>query len=439
MSEKKKLRRSRHGVRKDRLAWDTLDNTANLFPVIASEDMTNVYRISVSMTEEVERELLQRALDWLLPRFDTFRMRLKKGFFWYYFEENNRVAPLVLKENSYPGSYINKSKNNHYMFRVSYFEKRINLEVFHALSDGSGGIVFLTELIYQYLRLKHPELGEPEKISPGIFFDYEDSYLKNFRKKNVKAKGGYTKHKAFTVKGEKLGKGEFGVVHGYMPVDQLKKVSKEHGVTINQFLVGTYVYAIYKEYLYGDTSKVPISCCVPVNLRPYFDSHTLKNFFVMVAANFKPEKEEYSFEEILGFVADSLKEQITKENLEAILAYNVNNQRNIILRLVPLPIKNMVIKSVYGINAHATTTTMTNIGNITLKEPYGKYVEHFYAAISMSKGQNIKAGICSYNGTLVCSFTSNLLDLAVQKIFFQTIAKQGVEVAVETNDIYYED
>ena len=438
--QKEKDSQERSGKRtgkKKQLAWDKLDNTANLFPVIANEDMTNVYRISVTLTEEIDRLLLQEALDRILPQFLIFRMRLRMGVFWYYFEENTRPSPIVREEYSSPGAYIDKSKNNHYMFRVTYYQCRINLEVFHALTDGAGGITFLKELVYQYLRLRYPELLEVEKdkISSGIFLDKEDSYVKNFKKSHPKV---YRSERAVTLKGEKLPKGEMGVIHGYFPVKQLKEAAKKYGVTINQYLVGVFVYSVYKEYLKEQPSKEPINCCVPVNLRPYYDSHTMKNFFAMVFALFKPEKVEYTLEEVISIVADALKEQITPENLNNIVSYNVSNEKNMVLRAVPLVLKNIVMKRVYGASAKATTATITNIGNIELREPYQKYVEHFYTTLSMSKGQNMKGGICSYNGILTFTFSSVLMDLSIQKRFFQLIAREGVFVAVESNGAYYE-
>ena len=48
------------------IRWDKLDNTANLFPSIAGESMTNVYRISVTLTDEIDSEKLQEALDIVL-------------------------------------------------------------------------------------------------------------------------------------------------------------------------------------------------------------------------------------------------------------------------------------------------------------------------------------------------------------------------------------
>lgn len=437
MKHNKEEKDSRRTLRKEQLAWDKLDNTANLFPVIATEDMTNVYRISVTLSEEIDRVLLQEALNRILPQFSVFRMRLRMGVFWYYFEENTRPAPIVREEYSHPGAYIDKSRNNHYMFRVTYYKCRINLEVFHALTDGAGGITFLKELVYQYLRLKYPDIlkSDKDKISSGIFLDKEDSYVKNFKKGHAKV---YKSEKALTLQGEKLPKGEMGVIHGYLPVEQLKAAGKKYGVTINQYLVGAFVYAVYRECLGGQPSKVPIRCCVPVNLRPYYDSHTMKNFFAMVFATFKPEKESYSFQEVLEIVAADLKEQITPENLNNIMSYNVSNEKNWIVRAVPLVIKNFVMKRVYGASARATSATVTNIGNVELKEPYRQYVEHFYVTLSMSKGQNMKGGICSYNGILTFTFSSVLEDLSIEKRFFQTLAKDGVSVAVESNGAYYE-
>ena len=423
-------------LKKFQPAWAKLDNTAILFPVIASKDMSNVYRISATLKEEIDGELLQQAQDILLPQFLTFRMRLKMGFFWYYFEENDRKPPKVREENSFPGAYINKSLNNHYMFRVTYYKKRINLEVFHALTDGYGGLLFLKELIYQYLRLAHPQelAGEKDRLSPGLTLDMEDSYVRSFRKPKSRAEA-YRSKRAVIIRGEKRPKGELGVMHGYLPLDQLKTAAKGHGLTINQYLVGTFVYAVYREYLKGAQYDRPINCCVPVDLRGFYDSHTTKNFFAMIMAQFRPEKDEYTYDEVLAIVAGSLKEQMTKENLDTILSYNVSNEQNIFLRPIPIFIKNIAIRSVYYSTVDATTATVTNIGDVKLREPYDKYVEHFYAMLAMSRGQNLKGAIVSYNGTLIITFTTVLADPSIQKRFFRTISADGVTVAVETNDV----
>ena len=351
------------------IRWDRLDNTAHLFPVIAGDSMSNVYRISVTLTELIQPELLQRALDMVLPKFDGFNLRLRQGVFWYYFEENGKPAPRVREENTFPCRFIYQNRNNSYMFRVTYYKYRINLEVFHVLTDGMGGINFLKELTYQYLRLVHPELkgDRGDDLNSTTSLNREDSFLKNYRKSSER---GYQTQKAYLIKGEKLSPGEFGIMHGYMQIPELKAVCKRYGVSINEYLVSVFVWSVYQECMHKMPAKRPIRVAVPVNLRPYFNSITTKNFFVMVSAEFDPVKEDYTFEEVVEAVKASLESQINKGNLEKLFSYNVSNEKMFIARAVPLIIKNIAMRIIYTQSALANTTTITNIGNLTVDEMY---------------------------------------------------------------------
>ena len=338
--------------------------------------MSNVYRISVTLSELVEPALLQEALDIVLPKFDGFNLRLRQGIFWYYFEENGKPAPRVRQEHTFPCRFIHQNKNHSYMFRVTYYKYRINLEVFHVLTDGMGGINFLKELTYQYLRLAHPQLKEKvgDSLDSSTSLNREDSFLKNYKKSSQK---GYQTKKAYLLKGERLPAGEFGVMHGYMPVEELKKVCRNYGVTINEYLVAVYVWSVYTECMHGMASEKPIRVAVPVNLRPFFDSITTKNFFVMVSAEFHPVKEVYDFAEVLGEVSESLRGQINREHLERVFSYNVSNEKLLIARAVPLFLKNIAMRHVYRSSALANTTTITNIGNITVAGGYRRISSSF--------------------------------------------------------------
>ena len=301
------------------IRWDKLDNTAHLFPVIAGERMSNVYRISVTLTEPIDPKLLQRALEIVLPQFDGFNLRLRRGVFWHYFEENGKPAPEVLPEQTFPCRFIRPNQNNSYLFRVTYYKYRINLEVFHVLTDGMGGFNFLKELTYHYLRLLHPELLEETKdrFSTGTTLNREDSFLKHYKKTAPRR---YKTQKAYLLKGERLRSGEFGVMHGYLNIPALKAVCRQYGVSINEYLVSAYIWSVYTEYLHGTPSNVPIRVAVPVNLRPYFNSITTKNFFVMVSAEFHPTEEHYTFSQVLKLVQDSLRSQLNSEHLEEIFS-----------------------------------------------------------------------------------------------------------------------
>ena len=353
-----------------------------------------------------------------------------------YFEENGGAAPRVQEEDMFPCRYIHPSKANHYMFRVIYYRNRISLEVFHVLTDGMGGMNFLRELLYQYLRLVHPELRETagEKLYGGTSFNREDSFTKNYKKK--KTGNSYKKEKAYRIKLEKLPKGEFGVMHGKIPISQLKPITKKYGASINEYLVALFAWSTYVECLGMMPSDKPIRIAVPVNLRPYFNSMTTKNFFAMVTAEFFPKKEEYTFEEVIEIIKDSLRKQINKEHLENVFSYGVSNQQNKLLRLVPLVIKNVVMKLVYGRSALSSSTTITNVGKVDIDPLYEPYVEMFYAFLPMSKGQELKGTVNSYKDTLVFTFSSVFTDTCIQRTFFRKMAEEGIEVAIETNGVY---
>ena len=419
------------------IRWDKLDNTAHLFPSIAGESMTNVYRISVELNEEVQREALQQALDIVLPKFDGFNVRLRTGVFWYYFEENGKKAPKVTEEAMFPCRYIRQNRNRNYLFRVTYYGCRINLEVFHVLTDGMGGINFLRELTYQYLRLVHTDLAEKagDKLSVDTSLCREDSFVRNYKKSKP---SGFNKEKAYLIKGEHLPAGEFGVMHGSMPVRQLKEVAHQYGASLNEYLVSVFVWSVYTELLHGMPGGRPIRVAVPVNLRPYFDSNTTKNFFVMVSAEFRPTKDQYTFEEVVQIIKESLHSQINKEHLEDLFSYSVSNQMNKLMRPVPLSLKKIAMRLVYTKSAVANTTTITNIGNIKMDELYAPYVKGFKSFIAMSKGQEIKGTICSYQDTLVFTFSSVFAEALVQKAFFRKLAADGIEVEIQTNGVYYE-
>ncbi len=430
-----------HGHEYDRsgeIPWGKLDNSAHLFPAIAGEGMSNVYRVAVYLREDIVQETLQEALDIVLPKFSIFNSRLRQGMFWYYFEENGKESPRVVEENTYPCLYIRENQNRSYLFRVTYYKNRINLEAFHVLTDGTGAMAFLKELAYQYLRLAHPELREQygDHLSSHTSLNTEDSFLENVKK--GKFTKGYKSFRAYILKGMLFPTGKMGIIHGHMPVDDIKRVAKEYGATINEYLVSAFIWSVYQAYLKGAPSKKPVTVAVPVNLRPYFNSVTSKNFFVMVTAVFKPEKENQSFNDIVESVHTTLSEQTTKDHLEGILAYNVAGERTMILRTIPLIFKNPGLKGIYNLHAKANTSTVTNLGQIEVSEPYREYIERFDVLLTRSKGQNLKMTLHSYDGILSATITSVMRDAELQRVFFSYLASQGIPVTIQTNGVYYD-
>lgn len=149
-----------------------------------------------------------------------------------------------------------------------------------------------------------------------------------------------------------------------------------------------------------------------------------------------PDGEHYTLHEVMYLVQDELKKQITRENLEQMISYNVSNQKNLALRAVPLILKKPVMQLTYLSGVRGTTTTMTNVGALSLKEEYQPYVRSFQVILSPSSGQNMKATVSSYGDELVVTFSSLLKDTMVQKAFFRSLSKEGLDVMIETNGVY---
>ncbi|MEG1256532.1 hypothetical protein [Clostridium sp.] len=417
--------------------WRGLDNTAKIFPVITNERLSNVFRVSATLKQEVVPQLLQQALEDIIPWFDGFNVRLRRGFFWYYFETNKKV-PVIEKETTYPCKYIDPNSNRHFLFRVSYYEKRINLEVFHAITDGMGAINFLKELTYHYLDLiKSSDSIEKGYIRPSreCILNVEDSYLKNYKKLPKKT---YSTKKAYQLKGELLYLDTVSVIHGYVDLPELKKVCKGRGVSITKYLVAVLIWCIYEEYINKQENTNPISINLPINLRSFFESTTTMNFFAVTAIEFLSDGNEHTFEEVLSIVSNQMDENITKEKLQKTISYNVSNEKKLLIRFIPLAFKYIALQFIYGRISKSNTTTLSNLGGITVLPKFQNDIENFHFLIGVSKKQKMKCGVCSYKDKLVVNFTTVLADTYLQRAFFRTLTKEGISVTIESNGVLNE-
>ncbi len=417
--------------------WRKLDNTANVFPVIASKTYSSVYRISVRLMQEISEEILQEALNETLPWFSSFNVKLKRGVFWHYFESNKK-QPVVEKEQTYPCAYIDPNTNNQFLFKVTYFDKRINLEVFHAITDGTGALKFLKALTYNYIKLTYREqLSEEILEMPvvDVVSDIEDSYRKNYRKlsyKKVKARS------AFKLKGEKLPILTMNVIHGLVSAKVMVDFCRRYKVSLTQYIAALIIWCIYKEYMNEQPHKKPIKVNIPVNLRHFFNSTTEMNFFSYINVGITIEKNEYTFEEMLEITRGQFMSQLTKENLSHLISDNVSTERNILIRVAPLPVKNMGVKIAYMGSEKNNSSVISNIGKVEVLEEFKEYIDRFEVLLSVSKSEPIKCGVCSYGDKLVISFASILKETYLQRAFFRHLTEQGIVVIIESNGVGYE-
>ena len=416
--------------------WYKLDLSANVYPTLQRKNFSNVYRISLSLTENVQPDVLQKALDKTLSRFPTFQVAIRKGLFWRYLEANHRPGPFVREDIENPCMPMHFKTNNRYLIRIYYYEKRISVEVFHSLSDGAGTLYFLKTLTAVYLRL----LGHDIPNGDGVLDineqpdpeEFEDAYLRYATSKVSRPR---SQGNAYRIRGTKEAFYTLNIICGVIPVDKLRVVSKGYGVTITEYLNAVLLFALLqKQKEEKPFRERPVTLAMPVNLRSFFPSKTLRNFISMVYPSIDPRMGNYTFEEILAHVHNYMRYYINPKFLNADIMTNASVQQNPVIRIVPLFIKDFTVRRFYTrVQDGQSSAGLTNVGLTKLPKEMQAYVERFDVLMGQPFSARTNCAIISYQNTLTVNFTSSIKETDVERYFFRKLVQDGIPVKIETN------
>lgn len=421
--------------------WRKLDNSAKIFPIDSDKNFSAVYRMSVLLTEDINPKIVKDAVNKTLESFTSFKVCLKRGFFWYYLEENTKEI-IIDEEKNYPCKYIDKNTNNGYLFKVTYYKNKINVDTFHSLTDGSSSIEFIKAIAYNYIDLAHPDETKniPEmEVKQNIEVNdnnTEDSYMKNYQKSLKSPKGG---KRAYILHGRRIPLYGVNVTHGFINLKQIIKRCRKLKVTVTQYFTAVLIYAIYQEYLekYKNRKlKKPIKICIPVNLKKYFESTTITNFFSYISINASAkELDLLDFNKVLEFVHDDFKKKLDKTEIARTMMKNIKLGNNIGVKLIPLFLKRPIVKISYIEIRKYSTTTLSNIGKVNVLPEYQKYIDNFLFLIAPDRGEKIKCSTMSYKDNIIFTITSILKNDGVEKKFFEYLEKENTTVQIETNGV----
>lgn len=418
--------------------WYKLDNAAKIFPALSADDGSNYFRLCAVLKEEVKPEILKEALSTALTRFPMFSVKLKQGIFWYYFEQNDK-QPLIRKETSLMFDSVNTDEHHKFMFCLEYNGKRISLEMYHALTDGTGGMEFFKTILYYYLLLNHQEIENDGSI---ITKEYEkltdegqDSFVYNYDKlkKNIKKEP-----LAYKIKGTPYMGNWVGITHAYMNVDEVKTLAHTKGATITEYLGSVLLYIIYERY--QDHKKRPITLFTPVNARKYFDSSSLRNFMLYIRTQLPMDNNQtYTFDDIINIVKTNFSSSLTKEHLTARLVSNVKIEKNIFIRILPLFIKKIALKLSYkAYGSDLSTFSFSNLGVIKVPKDIYNFVDNMYFMLGTNTSGPINLAASTFNNTLTLTFSSRIIERQIQKEFIRFLSNQGLSITIQTNDLEVE-
>ena len=421
----------------DPLRWVRLDNAAKIYPAARRRNWSNVFRQSVTLNEAVDTAVLQSALDVTVKRFPSIAARLRKGAFWYYLQQVSS-APGIREEYSCPLVYMSKEEMRKCAFRVIVYHDRIAVEFFHSLTDGTGALVFLKNLVAEYLEQKHGikvpcENGIVDRRMQPTEAELEDSFQKYAGEVPASRKD----TDAWHMYGETRRDGFLHLTCFRLSVKETLNLAHKYGVTATVLLGAVMMQALLRlqnEKNPNTKRQKRIKLLIPVNLRQLFPSQTLRNFAMYTIPELDPRLGAYTFEEICKLIQHKMGAEITVKHMASMIATNVNDEKNLLIRLIPLPIKNAVMKAIFdSVGEKKSCLTMSNLGQVKVPEEMSRYIKRFDFILGVQAAAPYNCGVLSFGETVYINFIRNIQDAELERHFFAVLQELGLSVTVESN------
>ena len=412
-------------------SWFPLDDAAKIYPVSMEHGVMSVFRLSVNLKEKVIPELLQMALTFTIKRFPSFATTLKKGVFWHYLDSTKRCFN-IYEENDVPCQALKVSHTGSQSFRTLYYNNRISIEFFHVLTDASGGMEFLKSLISEYIRLTGAVIDNNNKIlnindNPDI-----SEFVNEFAnvKKTPNASGLYNKI-ATQMTGNLSKIKPCRILSFKLDANKLREVARKYNVTVSTYILSIMFIACKSACeIYNGEFAIQ----VPVNMRKYYSSRTLRNFSMYCGIRL-PISQIQDIESIKDEIVNQLTLKSSKEEMHKMLYATKRLIKNI--RLIPLIIKQPIAKFISGLLGDlAFTSTLSNIGIVELPEEYKDFIQNMEFILNTSTTNRGSCGLITYNNIATLSITKMTKDPSFENKIYDLLLKDGIDIIVEGSELY---
>ena len=414
--------------------WYKLDNVSKAFLAAFTKRDPRTMRVSCTLNEEIDPKLLQKALDETVLLRPQFQVRVRRGIFWHYLEqtdknpmveaESGRICP-ILYGNNYKGVL-------HY--KVSYYRDRINMDIFHVISDGTGALDFLKLLVLNYLKLSHPGELDDTSIAGGATADerFENSYEQFYDNSNgpIPKTILNKKAKAYHIKSRKLPYDQLQFFEVHLQTDKLLDKAKSMGVSMTSYLGAALMLSI-KAGMPITQKKKPITIAMPVNLRNYYPSETLRNFFNNVDVSKVLEGSETVESLAVEFDGD-LKDKIKPNRIEDQMNRYQSIERLFFTRMVPLAIKQPVVRFFSRKESKTVTAVLSNLGPMKVPEKMQPYIKNFTDYCSTEK---LFITVTSFGNDTILGIASAYTGTGAIRNFVKTLKETGTEALVYASEV----
>lgn len=423
--------------RKKSVRWVRLDTAAKIYPAASRKNWSNVFRESMTLSEEVDVPVLREALEVTVRRFPTIAARLRRGAFWYYLQQLD-TAPEIREEQSYPLALMSREEMRRAALRVIVYHDRIAVEFFHSLTDGNGAMVFLKTLVAEYLERKY---GVTVPAEQGVLARDEkprDAELEDsFGKYAGPVAASRRESNAWHMNGEPTKDGFLNLTCFRLPAAETLELAHRYSATVTVFLSAVLMQALSRLQSEKEPRRKrqkPVKILIPVNLRKILPSETLRNFVMYSIPEIDPRKGEYSLEEICRVVEHRLGFDVTPKHMASMIATNVNVERNPLVRISPLPVKNAVMRVGFdSVGERKSCLAFSNLGMVKLPEVMRPFVRRMDFILGAQSAAPYNCAALCYGDTIYVNFIRNIRDAELERHFFAILRDLGLCVTVESN------
>lgn len=420
-----------------KLRWMPLDNAAKIYPASRNQNWSNVFRLSATLKEPVDREVLQSALDVTVRRFPSMATRLRRGMFWYYLQQVEQ-APQVRQEQSYPLARMSREETRQCAFRVIAYGNRIAVEMFHSLTDGNGAMVFLKSLLAEYIQQKYgihvpPEHGVLGRLEEPSEEELEDSFQRYAGKVKMSRRGSNAWHVTGTPELDRF----LNVTCFRLDTPAVLEKARAQGVTLTTYLCAAMMLALQEmqeRRVPNPARRKHIKVLLPVNLRKLMPSKSLRNFVLYTTPEIDPRLGRYSFGEICKIVHHHMGMDVTEKRMRMLISTNISSERILAVKLMPLFIKNIVMKLVFNaVGERKSCLSLSNLGAVRLPDEMMAYVERMDFILGVQAKAPYNCGVLSFGDSLYINFIRNIQESELEYHFYRVLRDLGLDVTVQSN------
>lgn len=411
--------------------WFRLDDAAKIYPLSMKHGQMSVFRLAAVMKEPVKPELLQIALHFTIQRFPGFATTVRKGFFWHYLDQTKRRY-CIQPETDIPVRPLKIAASGSQSFRVLYYENRISVEFFHILTDATGGMCFLKTLLAEYLRLlgvgcpcgdgildvtKPPLAGENENAFPAA---------------DRRGKGsGLTDRASLQLSGKLAPVRPCRILHFEMDAEKLREAAKSRNATVTAYLLGLLFLAGRRA---TEAMGGSFNIQVPVNMRKFYPSPTLRNFSMYCGIRLNLEQVT-TLDDILPEIQRQLTEKTSREAMTEMIHSSTRLVNSV--RFVPLFIKAPIARLIYGfLGDKIFSNTLSNLGVVHLPPEMESRVDHLEFLLGTLVSNRAGCALVTCGGKAVLTIAKQTADPSLEEALCRLLDEDSVQYAVKGSVLY---